>query len=483
MSPLLTPERANRMAIGLARARGLSYPEAEAMLRSLTLRIVWTLPGSGTLAQQLALLTAANTAARAFLGGVNVELPEAVPLLPSIPGVKTLNAAVLWAGVASVPISNPTCTLYLGAPAAVARPDDIRIFCDAWRGGVGDVSQPVDFKIGDQDALGLGGIYAGALGVHRAFVRAADLPGQCLDEAVGLSLWDPSADWRMPVENTQLRQLPIRYWMLGLGHLGQGYLWSLAFLPFPKREETEFLLHDFDRIDGSNFGSGLLCVAGALGRMKTRHCAGWLENLGFSTRLTERRFTTRDRREASEPAVGFSGFDNVAARAGIDTADLGLVLESGLGGTLSDFDQIDLHTFPNSRHTAKSLWGTFSDQKRTVSEAVAQLFMPANEVCGALAIDIAGKSVSTSFVGAIAGALATAEMLRIFNRGLSFDEASIDLRNPRRSSRVVAMRRFTASELATMGVVSISPQLLPSNNDTKWPESTSRSLHIVETVS
>jgi hypothetical protein len=466
MNPTLTLDGANRMAIGLARARGLRYQEAEEELRNLSLRLVWTLPGSGSLAQQLALLTAANSAARAFLGGVQVELPDEIPLVVSISGVATLNGALGWAGVSSVALSNPTCTLYLGEPDARAQPDDVVIFCDAWRGGAGDVRDETKFLMGDQDHLGLGGIFAGALAVHRCFVRAAHLPGQCLDQTCGLSLWDPSADWRQPVKGVRLRQLPIRYWMLGLGHLGQGYLWSLAFLPFPDVASVEFLLHDFDQIDESNFGSGVICIQGALRRKKTRHCAAWLERLGFSTSITERRFTTADRRSDDDPAIAFCGFDNVSARQGLDTAGFGLVLECGLGGSLADFDQIDLHTFPSPRHSAHSLWGAFSDRKGPISDAIAQLFASdVDEVCGALAIDIAGKSVSTSFVGAIAGALATAEMLRVFNRGAIFDDTSFDLRNPLRHSALASGQRFKASELAAMGVVSVSaPESKPGSD-------------------
>lgn len=459
MNPTLTADGANRMAIGLARAHELRYQQAEDHLRNLSLRIVWTVRGPGTLSQQLALLTAANAAARAFLGGVQVELPNELPLVAAIPGVATLNAALEWAGVASVELSNPTCTLYIGEPDARAQQDDVVVYCDSWRGGACDVGQESNFQTGDQDRIGLGGIYAGALGVHHCFVRTTHLPGQCFDKACGLSLWDPSADWRQPVLDAKIMQLPIRYWMLGLGHLGQGYLWSLAFLPFPEVGSVEFLLHDVDRIDESNFGSGLLCVQGALKLKKTRHCASWLEDLGFLTNITERQFTTADRRHVNDPAVAFCGFDNVSARQGLDTAGFGLVLECGLGGNLADFDQIDMHTFPSPRHSAHSLWGTFSDQKGHISEEVAKLFTSGDEVCGALAIDIAGKSVSTSFVGAIAGVLATAEMLRVFNRGTTFDDASFDLRNPRRDVALPCNRRFTASELATMGVMGITAPL------------------------
>jgi len=34
-----------------------------------------------------------------------------------------------------------------------------------------------------------------------------------------------------------LSNLPNRFWVLGLGHLGQAFLWNLALLPFPNRQE------------------------------------------------------------------------------------------------------------------------------------------------------------------------------------------------------------------------------------------------------
>jgi hypothetical protein len=46
-------------------------------------------------------------------------------------------------------------------------------------------------------------------------------------------------------------------------------------------------------------------------------------------------------------------------------------------------------------------------------------------------------------------------MLRVFNRGSTFDDVSWDLRNPRRRREFPGAHRFRASELAAMGVASV----------------------------
>ena len=295
---------------------------------------------------------------------------------------------------------------------------------------------------------------AGALAVHRCFVRATTLPARSLDSAFGLSLWNPKDDWLIPSDQ-KLHALPKRFWILGLGHLGQAFLWNLALLPFPEARDIEFFLQDFDSIDESNRGSGLLSDANAVGRMKTRHCAEWLERLNYMTKLIERRFGAGDRCGDDDPRIAFCGFDVAAPRRFLDTADFDLVIECGLGGSLADFDQIDLHVFPSPRHTAEGLWGAVADRKGPIDESILRLFGAEDQVCGALQIDIAGKSVSTSFVGAMAGALAVAELLRTFNGGPRFDQITFDARDQQQSDFLPASKAFRASELARMGFMTV----------------------------
>jgi hypothetical protein len=70
----ITPDRAHRLAIGLARWRNISYADAEHILRTLSIRIVADAESCSRSAGQAALLSAINSAQRAFLGGVEVQL-------------------------------------------------------------------------------------------------------------------------------------------------------------------------------------------------------------------------------------------------------------------------------------------------------------------------------------------------------------------------------------------------------------------------
>jgi hypothetical protein len=453
MNPL-TSERANRLAIGLARSRHIPYEAAEAILSSISLRIVLPEQFAHRVATQAAFLTAVNTAQRAFLGGVQLEFPATVPLGLRLAGFSTLGEAVALTGYKETSVLQPTHAIFIGAPDESAQEDDVCAHADGWRGGVSNAGALAPFSLGDGDDLALGGVLAGAMAVHRCFVRATALPARALDSAFGISLWNPQDDWQTPVER-KLRALPTRFWILGLGHLGQAFLWNLALLPFPEPRDIEFLLQDFDSIDESNRGSGLLSDTGAVGRKKTRHCAEWLEKLNFKTTLTERKFGATVRRGEDEPRIALCGFDRAEPRRFLETADFDLVIECGLGGSLADFDQIDLHVFPSPRHTAEKLWGSVADSKGPVDESIVRLFGGDAQACGALQIDVAGKSVSTSFVGALAGTLAIAELLRSFNKGPRFDAVTFDARDHQQSDFQPASNAFRASELALMGFATI----------------------------
>jgi hypothetical protein len=430
MNEELTPKTANRLALGLARQRRIHYRDAEAILRSLTLKLVIDPSSCRSVAFQAALLTAFNTGNRAFLGGVSVEMPADVALLLPLPGYRSLNEALQVTGFRPQSIRLPSQTICFGHSPATSERTSCRVDCDGWRGAVSDFDNASDFKYGQSDDIAPGGVLAGSLAVHRSFLKAADISARSLEAPFGLSLWSPGDDWRNPVSTSPLlHNLPNQFWVLGLGHLGQAFLWNLALLPFPNRNDVRFLLQDFDVIETGNFSSGLLCTEGIVGRKKTRRCAGWLDDLGFQTTINERKYTEHDRRTEDDPKIALCGFDRGRPRSFLGKTGFDLVVECGLGDTLADFDQIHMHTFPNEHNSPEELWGQIQDGPKTIKEEDVGLFTEGKQTCGQLAIDVAGKAVSTSFVGAIAGSLVVAELLRIFNGGSSFEEQFLAPRN------------------------------------------------------
>ena len=452
MNGEISPKTANRLAAGLARQRRIHYREAEAILRSLTLKLVIDSDSCRSVAFQAALLTAFNTGNRAFLGGVSVEMPADVELLLPLPGFRSLNEALRLTGFMPREISVPLQTIYFGHSPAEPGANSCRLDCDGWRGAVSDFDCPTNFEYGKSDDIALGGIFAGGLAVHRCFLKAANIPARSLEMPIGLSLWSPGSDWMKPVSSSPiLHNLPNRFWVLGLGHLGQAFLWNLALLPFPKRQDVQFLLQDFDVIETANAGSGLLCTLEAVGLKKVRHCAAWLDTLGFETSITERKYTKHDRRGEDDPGIALCGFDKARPRSFLGKTGFRLVVECGLGDSLTDFDCIHTHTFPNSQNSPEILWGKVQSGSRIISEEEAALFREGHHECGQFAIDTAGKPVSTSFVGAMAGALVVSELLRLFNGGQSFEEQFLTPRNLIDVDFRRSTNRHSASELASLG--------------------------------
>ena len=158
-----------------------------------------------------------------------------------------------------------------------------------------------------------------------------------------------------------MQYLPQKLWILGLGHLGQAYLWTLGLLPYAEPQKAEFFLQDFDRVVVANLGTGLLCSAESVGRLKTRLCAEWMENRRLRTRIIERPFDFRIVPNDDEPLVALCGFDSAAARRLLEKPGFDLIVEAGIGGDIANFDHIFLHTFPDATKKPEEIWGVASD--------------------------------------------------------------------------------------------------------------------------
>ena len=140
--------------------------------------------------------------------------------------------------------------------------------------------------------------------------------------------------------------LPSSLFLLGLGNLGQAYLWMLGALPFAQAETRELVLQDFDNISQANDSTSVLTNTRLENQRKTRVMASWAERLGWTTAIVERRFNNATRRTEDEPTVALCGFDNALARAALEDAGFALVIEAGLGNGPTAFMNFALTLFP-----------------------------------------------------------------------------------------------------------------------------------------
>jgi hypothetical protein len=429
MNTPINEETLNRLAKAIMVKHSVGYEEAVAMLSRFRLNIVCDDSIRNSPSRQAALLTAINTGKRAFHGGVTVSMPPNIPCLFKWPGNRTLNSIANLVGARfGEPVHDEfSHTLFL-VQGKVAEPVEgsFALSCSGWRGGIIPAGMTLDLAPGPDFALG--GIAAAALGVAHGFLRVSGISTRMVEEPQGISLWRPDFPWTTPeAVGPTIEILPKNLWMLGLGHLGQGYLWALSFLPFAKPDKMHFLLQDFDKAVVGNFTSGLLCETHNVGKRKTRLCADWLEDRGFCTTIVERPFDASTVRAGDEPYIACCGFDSAEPRRLLESAGFDLVVECALGSETARFDRIILHTFPDASKTAKEIWAA-TPSAQLVDKNLVEQFTVSGD-CGILAETLARKAISTSFAGAFAGALVAGELLRALHGGIRCEYIHCHLRH------------------------------------------------------
>ncbi|MDO6435747.1 hypothetical protein Q4E93_34350 [Flavitalea sp. BT771] len=445
----------NRLAISIMEKNHCTYEEALGILNRQRLYLVCGPDIIASVALQAALMTAINAGKRAFLGGVFVVLPFDTSCLVPWPGSKSLQCIVTELGGRIIGLSGVDgFQLYFGkAPAA--KDYALQVVCNNWQAGVLRPGQANELSLGGNSPLG--GVAAGALGVAIAFHVVTGIHAPAYDYDNGISLWRPDLPWLDErAVGPAVTILPQRYWLLGLGHLGQGYLWNIGLLPYENPAEVDILLQDCDKVVAANKSAGLLIEEGQEENYKTRVCAQFLSNRGFSTIITERAFDEHTKCQVGEPSVALCGFDTAAARSILERASFDFIVEASLGGSLALFDNIVLHTFPGSNKSPENLWGNAGPDK-VINEEVLKQFSYLNAgPCGVIAETLAAKAISTSFVGAFAGALAVAELVRGLHNGRRFDTAVISLRSLPYRKAILHRNESSIIDLARNGFSSAS---------------------------
>src|SRR5580765_2200388 len=379
---------------------------------------------------QVVLLTAAATALPCLLGGVSYLGPEQ-PLRarwrghPDASAPAGLAATLEAFGVTRATARDPQVPcLVIGR--AQADGIGVRTSFDGWTAAV----LPLDDEpLAEQGNCAAAAVLAGAMAVSEIFQFFRDTQPLACHRCLGWSLWEPAMPWAAAAPGPSLTMLPQSAWLVGVGNLGQAYLWTLGMLPYGT-DPCELVLQDFDRVSLSNKSTSLLSREIDVGRRKTRMAADWAEHRGFRTTLVERRFGADFTVASDEPAVALMGVDNPAARRLIEQVGFSHVIEAGLGRGPGDYLGITVHTFPASR-PALDCWpnpatAPAGANPSTFNQAAYQLLLAnSGDRCGALRL--AGRSIATPFTGVAAGALVIGELLRLCHGGARMEYTAVHL--------------------------------------------------------
>jgi hypothetical protein len=371
-------------------------------------------------AAQLIALTAINTAVRSFLGNVIVSAPANMKLrLRGFEG-QILADFLDWLGVLPANTTTdadwPTIAIGIHDGGTLA---GIKPWANGWRFGLGD------HLSGDAEFFAPACVAAGGLAVSEAFsILRGDNPYAGRRRLV-LSLWscmpifppEPAVDNIPPMQST---------WIVGLGHLGQAYAWTLGFMNIAS--DATIHLQDVDTVTKSTLSTSMLSLPTDLRRQKTRVVSAWLEGRGVNTAIVERRFTDSQRIVANEPRVALFGVDNAAARRVMESAGFHFIVDAGLGAGYHDFRALRVRTFPGPSEAAR-LWAEDVPAVDTTRAAAYQdLIAKGADPCGVTTL--ATRAVGAPFVGCVAAGYALAELARRALGENACGYIDVNLRNP-----------------------------------------------------
>lgn len=412
--------------------------EAEEKLKRYCLGIYIQRDVIDSPAYQAALLTAVNAGRRCFLGGVFIVGDLDVPLKISWRHFQTVAEAVQdlqGKAVDKLDDSIPLISFSDKSPEGWEGEFGIKPAINGWSGGILPIQDQFDFS--GEELFTPAGVLAGAIAVSEAFQFVRGDNTTIGHRSVGTSLWKPmrDTDWLKADPGPNLSVLPQKLWLIGLGNLGQAYLWTLGFLPYKTnnqmKDDVIIVLQDTDYLEEANDSTSLLTDLSMIGLKKTRAMSKWCEDYGFQTSLIERKFSDDFKVNDEEPHLALCGVDNAEARSNLEKVGFKRVYEAGLGKGVEEYLCFRIHTFPSSK-LAESYWS----KKSPEGDIETLILQPAYQdlhisgivdQCGLT--ELAGRSVGAPFVGAIASAFLIAEVLRSINGGDAIEVIDGDLRS------------------------------------------------------
>lgn len=418
-----------------------SVEEAMSQLQGLQLNLI--VHDSDCAAHQAALLTAVSLARRVFLGGVFVSGDLDTPLRAPLPYGPTLLSAVCALGGRVNGPSPVLPTISVGGqPTSASEGFHVRTVFAGWRGGVVPATASA---LAELNAMPIAAMLSAALAVSQAFLFAGGESKVSARQTIGLSLWDLSKrDWWEEDNAPALSVLPSKLWLIGLGHLGQAYLWGLSLLPYGTSDSLNLVLQDIDVITASTESTSVLTTGDMIGEMKTRAMGRWAKARGFNTALVERRFDENCVRQDCEPAIALCGIDNALGRRALDQVGFKFIVEAGLGSGHRNFQTLRLHTLPGAR-TASEIWKDNAGGEDLTDRVAYQRLLKQGTLDQCGITQLADRAVGAPFVGSVAATLALSEVLRLLHGAPLSQLIELDLKSI--EHRVVVARRDSLAAL------------------------------------
>jgi hypothetical protein len=208
-------------------------------------------------------------------------------------------------------------------------------------------------------------------------------------------------------------------------------------------------------IGEENEATSLLVLPGKTGEKKARLASRWLEACGWKTTLIERRHHGDIRVTKDDPPYLLCGLDRVQPRLVMARQGFEFMIDAGLGHGPNDFEGIQLCTIAKGQ-TANGLWNEGAETKPEEAsdkllgkEAYADLAKQIGR-CGI--VSFAEASTAVPFVGAAAGALVIAQVIRLASLETTTRFLQIELGAP----EMVTHGEFTDAPEANLGSASMT---------------------------
>lgn len=236
------------------------------------------------------------------------------------------------------------------------------------------MTENVDVDTYGRSDCTLAGIAAGAFGVGQAFLAEQGNP-RAMRVEQRFSLWTPHEPLGSGANPEFGRlSLPGSLWLIGLGNMGQAFLWSLFMLPYDDPRQVLLFLQDDDLVDRENWGTSVLVQRGRYDVLKTKVAEEWADRRGFRVRRIDRRLDESLRRDPKEPGIALSGLDRMPPRRLLGGANFEYVIDAGLGTTTASYQNLRVNVFDRTADPAKHFDGVDDRDEET---AASLLRLPA----------------------------------------------------------------------------------------------------------